>query len=71
MPYPNLRVYIDPTLLTEARRQAKAEGKELGVYVGELIALDVGAVDAAAIANLMAMGPGVLADLDDGEGGLI
>jgi hypothetical protein len=71
MAYPNLRVCIDPFVLAEARRQAAAEGKDLGVYVGELIALDVSAPDAVAIANLMAMGPGVLADLDDGNGGLI
>jgi hypothetical protein len=71
MPYPNLRVCIDPALLVEARRQAAAEGKDLGVYVGELIALDVSAPDAVALANLMAMAPLLLADLDDGAGGVI
>jgi hypothetical protein len=71
MPYPNLRIYIDPGLLAEVKAQAAAEGKSVGVYVEELCALDVGAVDAAAIANLMAMAPGLPANLDDGEGGLI
>jgi hypothetical protein len=69
MPYPNLRIYIDPGLLAEVKRQAAAEGKSVGVYVGEVLALAVGTFDASAIANLMVMAPTLLAALDEEEEG--
>jgi hypothetical protein len=70
MPYPNLRVYIDPFVLAEVKRQAAAEGKSVGVYVEAVLAVSVGAADDVALANLMIMAPRLLANLDDGEGGL-
>jgi hypothetical protein len=72
MAYPNLRVCIDPFVLTEVRRAAAAEGTSVGQYVEAVLAVSVGTVDAAAVRNLMIMAPALLATLDEGEeGGLI